>query len=232
MNHYFTAILLAATTVLLTACDSDSNSDNSPAASAVELANSGLYTGTIQRDNGDVALIRGYLAASGEAVITIEADDSEQATHIVHGNVDENYLLSGEITDGTTSETVSIALTATSEQLNTSIDSSLFSGDLSSLLQAGTASASLDTVSGQFSRIDGDDRTTLSIDADGSFSLSGPCQDSGTIAVIDSAINLYSVTTEQSCGQLGLLATLDSIEVDNDVLRLVGPLGEVDYFRL
>jgi hypothetical protein len=222
---------LAAVTalLLLAACSSDS-SDSSDAE--VSLDETGIYSGTLETPSGDVALVRAVIARTGEAVLTIENNDSEIAGLILSGNVDSSLQLNGELSDSVSNESVALSLEITDAVLTSSLESAAISGAINLVQMDTSQGADLSRLAGEYVKVSGTTIETITISEEGSFTLSGKCEAEGNAFVIDELVNLYQLDTDSECSSLGSLATLSSLEVTNDILQVDGKNGTIEFFRI
>jgi hypothetical protein len=237
-------IVCALITGLLVACsdgsDSRSGGGNTPNPQPeVSLDETGIYSGTMVTQNGDVALMSLVLARDGTTAITLETDDSERATVVLWGVSDGD---NGEITftgsDTSNDGAVSIDILVTGDEASGTLTLAGIRGVYQLVLESFSARVSnLQAIAGSYARDDTlSGLSELSISEDGVVQLRGGCEATGSVSEIDNQVNLYRLTLDSDCIALDVLVSLQDIEVEEDVLSLTGDGGDSgiarDFYRL
>jgi hypothetical protein len=230
MKRFLLPVLLPTLLLLSVGCsDSNNSSRGNTPDPEVSLDETGIYTGTVETDDGDVALMSLLLARDGKTAITFQTDDSERATIILWGDSDgADGVITFEGTDTSTDESVTVDIQVDGDQATGRVDLNNLEGNYSLVISelSGRAS-SLANLAGEYAR---DDNLTvlsqLSVAGDGSASLSGECEATGSAREIDPAVNLYYFELESDCIKLEALVSLQDIEVENDVYFIAGDGGE------
>ncbi len=227
-------MLLVLTGSLISGCSDSSDSRGGqgpteppepPEPPEISLDETGIYSGTLETDEGDVALMRIKLGRDGSTAISLQEDDSEQATTILWGESDGS---DGAITftgrDLGSGGNVSVDLQFSENSSTGRLELGDLNGDFSLDLEALSSNSSdLSSLSGDFARSDPvPGQSLLSISADGTVELSGDCASSGTASVIDPAVNLYQLSLESDCLSLEALISLEAIETDSDLVSITG----------
>jgi len=219
---------------LLIAC-SDNNNNNSPGPTppiepeVPDLNATGHYSGTVETTAGDVSLMSVVLARTGEAAISFETDDSEKASIVLWGSAsgdDSQVDFEGVDTDTQSSAgiTLDIAGSVVSGQLSLDTLEGSFSLEKTSYSDR---ESSLESVAGTYLRNDNaSGLTTLVIANDGGVQLSGSCEASGTVSVVDAQVNIYSIKLSSDCIELDALLSLQDSELANDTLVITGAGGD------
>ena len=232
-NRHFS---IAAALLMLIAGCSDSSNYSQPVTEppidpepVTSLDATGIYQGTAELEQGDVALMTVVLGRSGETSITFETDDSEQASIILWGKSegDEDEIhFSGSDTDR--GDSVAIYLRVNGKELNGEVDMASLKGSFS-LSQSTTSerASSLGEVAGKYVRQDAiDGQSVLEIDTDGSARWSGACDAPGTISIVDAEVNIYQLELSSDCLDVEALISNEDRESTGDVLLLTGDGGD------
>lgn len=241
-------LLLVLTGSLLSGCSDSSDSRGGqdpteppepPEPPQVSLDETGIYSGTLETDEGDVALMRIKLARDGATAISLQEDDSEQATTILWGESDGsggNLTFSGR--DLGSGGSVSVDLQFSEDSSTGRLELGDLNGDFSLTLEDISANSSdLATLSGEYARTDPiPGQSLLSVSADGTIELSGDCASTGTASVIDPEVNLYRFSLQSDCLTLDALISLEAVETDNDLVSLTGDDDDqgvaVNFYRI
>jgi len=246
MQSHVLIIVCALTTALLVACSDGSDSRNNGGSTPppepepeVSLDETGIYSGTVVTEGGNVALMSLVLARDGTTAITLQTDDSERATVVLWGLSDGD---NGEITftgsDTSNDGDVSVDILVTGDEASGNLNLAGIRGVYQLVLESFSARASnLQAIAGNYAR---DDTlaglSALSISEDGIVELQGSCEATGSVSEIDNQVNLYRLTLDSDCAALDVLVSLQDIEVEQDVLSLTGDGGDSgfarDFYRL
>ena len=236
MNTGTSRSLVAALLLLMVTACSDSSDHRQPTPEppiepepVTDLSATGIYHGTLETEQGDVALMTLTLARTGETSITFETDDSEQASIILWGESegDENEIsFSGS--DANNGDSVALDLLVSEQELTGELDMASLKGSFSLSQSVLSERASdLENVAGQYARQDAiEGQTVLEIDTDGNASLSGICDASGSISIVDDQVNIYLLTLSSDCADIQALVSSEDIETAMDVLSLTGSSGD------
>jgi hypothetical protein len=245
MRIRFLSLSFALAGLLLVGC-SDS-SDSRPGGGTpppdpepeISLDETGIYDGTLELDNGDVALMRLKLARDGTTVITLDTDDDENPDVVLWG---ESEGGDGDIRftgfDATGGENVTIDLQITEGTASGRLDLSSLPGEFSLPLdEIGAGGGSLDRIAGEYARTSNlDGVSQLSIAADGAVKLEGTCEAEGTASQIDTEVNLYRITMESECLNLDALLSLEEVETEGDIVSIDGDIEQgglaLDFYRI
>ena len=230
-------ILLGLSAVLLPlliACSDDDNNNSPTPEPPIEpevpsLNATGLYSGTVETTAGDVALMTLVLARTGQTAISFETDDSEIATIVLWGSSDGNDTdveFDGADTDTQNSTKVSLVFAGDLVTGELSLDTVAGSFSLKKTSYSDRGS-SLNSVAGTYLRNDNaNGLTSLIIADDGAVQLTGFCEASGTVAMVDDAVNIYTIELSSDCIELDALLSLQDGEVANDTLVITGAGGD------
>lgn len=234
-------LFCAATLLAIVGCSDDSDSVpepmppiEPPEPPATSLDETGIYTGTLEGSAGEVALLRIVLARSGETSVTLQEDDTEQATRIALGategdaealTTDADELLQGAALS------LQWSVTEGSGSVELEADGLMGSADVSRLASSDEA-LTADEIAGTYLGAVG---LQLELTAAGDAEVTGACTAEGSWQQPDAAVNVLLVTVDGDCGELTALGFLDTLETPADVLVLEGgsdtrPLS-VDLFR-
>ena len=227
---------IAAALLMLIAGCSDSSNYSQPVTEppidpepVTSLAATGIYQGTAELEQGDVALMTLVMARTGETTLTFETDDSERASIILWGESDgddrEIHFSGSDVDKG---NDVALNLQVSGTQISGELDLASLKGNFI-LSQSPTSerASSLTEVAGKYALQDEiDGLTVLEIDTDGSARLSGACDASGSISIVDEAVNIYQLTLSSDCLDLEALVSSEDIETTMDVLSLSGSGGD------
>lgn len=225
------------------ACSDNNNNGGQPPPTppdpVISLDETGIYSGTVETDDGNVALMQLTLARNGVTAITFQSDDSERATTILWGESDGgsgSISFQGSDTATDTSVTVDISVEGTSASGRLDIPG--INGDfVLQLASYSSRDSGLALVAGDYDRNDNlGGLSELSIDSAGAVQLSGVCEASGSISEIDTSINIYRLELDSDCIALDALVSLQDIEVESDVLAIDGDGGDggvsLAFFRI
>lgn len=235
--------LLAA--VFLIGCSDDS--DSRPGGGTpppepepeISLDETGTYSGTLETDNGEVALMQLKLARDGTTAITLDTDDDETPDRLLWGKSDGGdgaIVFSGNDTDD--GDDVSIDIQVSEGVASGRLELSGVTGGFS--LPTDDFShrpSSLQRLAGDYARggnVEGVSR--LRIAPDGSVQLTGSCLASGSITEIDAEVNLYRVKLNSDCADLDALLSLEDVDAEGDVISMAGTGRDgglvLEYYRI
>ncbi|NRB38697.1 MAG: hypothetical protein HRU20_09565 [Pseudomonadales bacterium] len=210
--------LACSATLLLAGCYG--NGDGGTAANAdddyqfIAETSPGIYRSVLQKNDGDVALVRAYLSADGNVFVALEEDDTEQATAL--------YKTQTQSADALLQQLKKVLPDGTLSPLTRSEESDL--------------ATSLDDLQGKFSSSTAAGMDTLTINSDGSVSLSGTCEANGNISSTAENVNLYKLVISGDCGNYTAFAHLSSLESEFDVLHMISSGDNArfdkDFFRI
>lgn len=198
--------IIAILTTSLFACgggggDAPITTSGNDQQAAAEMP-SGLWEGIINAD-GDAFDVVGLVAPNGEARFISDDGEQERFNLVLDGG---NYTADGvgydEYGDFLFDISISGAYTSTSITGTATVDSEETSTFSLSLSGESGDGADLSTITGNYATLDG--LTSIAIDVDGLISGSDDdgCVYGGSLAVLDSDINVYDIVLEVSnCGQ-------------------------------
>ena len=241
MQSPLVMVIISMLSALLLACSdgSDSRSDSGPPEPGTDLDETGIYSGKLVTDGGDVALMSLMLARDGSTAITLETDDSERPTRVLWGKSDgQNGTITFEGSDTDSGDSVTADISFSGTTARGSLEVADIRGDYQLDIGAFSARASsLQAVSGSYARNDNlSGLSELKVDEDGSVQLTGTCEGVGSVATIDSQVNLYRLELDSECADLEVLVSLQDIETEEDVISLAGSDGDssfaFDFYRL
>lgn len=241
MQSRLAIISLSILSALLLACSdgSDSRSDGNTPAPGANLDETGVYSGTLVSDSGDVALMSLLLARDGTTAITLNTDDSERPTIVLWGTSDgQNGAITFEGSDTDNGNSVSTDISFSGSTAIGSLQVADISGNYQLDIESFSARASsLQAVSGSYARNDNlPGLSELKVSEDGSVQLTGACEGAGSVSTIDNQVNLYRLELDSDCANLDVLVSLQGIEVEEDVISLAGDGGDSsfawDFYRL
>ena len=205
----------------------------------ISLDETGIYDGTLELDNGDIALMRLKLARDGTTAITLDTDDDERPDVVLWG---ESEGGEGDITfagsDAANGENVTIDLQVTEGTASGRLDLSGLPGEFSlSMDEMATRGGRLDRLAGEYARASNlGGLSQLSIAANGDVKLTVNCEADGTASEIDTEVNLYRITVESECVSLDGLISLEDLESEGDIVSIAGENGEsglaLDFYRI
>jgi len=226
---------------LLLACSdgSDSRGDGGSPGPGANLDETGIYSGTLVMDSGDVALMSLQLARDGTTAITLEPDDSERPSIVLWGISDgQDGAITFEGIDTDSGASVGTDITFDGSVATGSLQVADISGNYQLDIESISArSSSLQAVSGSYARNDNlPGLSELKVSEDGSVQLTGACESAGSVSTIDTQVNLYRLELDSACANLDVLVSLQDIEVEEDVISLAGDGGDgsfaFDFYRL
>jgi hypothetical protein len=223
---------------IIAACNGNNNNNNNneppPSAPDISLEETGIYSGTIETDDGNVALMQLTLARNGVTAITLQTDDSERATKVLWGESDgESGSLTFQGSDTATDASVTVDIFVEGVTASGRLDIPGINGEYVLQLDSfSSRDSGLALVAGDYDRNDNlGGLSELSIDSTGAVQLSGACEASGSIIEIDTNINIYRLELDSDCIALNALVSLQDIEVESDVVAIDGDGGD-DGFSL
>lgn len=227
-------------------CSSNNNNNHQsggepepPVEVPVSLDATGIYDGTLETDSGDVALVRLVLGRGGETSINLQTDDSGRANRILWGNSDGSdaeLTFTGDDTANGTSVTVSLAIDA--DTVSGQLDLTDIKGNFQLSRNASSdAEVDLAALAGDYARTNVDGTLTrLQIAADGTVTVDGACDGSGSVASIDAQVNIYQLSSTASCLSVDGLFTVETLAAAGDVLSVSGVSDSAgyaaDFYRL
>lgn len=226
-------LLSIAACTLLAAC-SDSGSPRPaaepeppapPGPEVTDLDATGVYRGRVVTDARDVALLTVTLARDGHTAMAIDSDDDEQTDILLWGETRE---AAGELhfegRDSRDDSEVALTFTVADRVLSANLRLAGLQGEAEAAL-AEVSKAPAAAPAGTFARQDTlPGLTELTLAADGSVSLSAPCEGSGELTAPDPAVNIYHLAVSGDCLDWEALATLQSLN-GNAVLTVTGADG-------
>ncbi len=218
---------------LLAGCSDDSGDTVVVGPPPVDIAATGSYAGTLEGDDGDVALMKVVLARSGETSITLQTDDDERADIVLWGASDS---------DGTSISFEGTTASGADAMLDMQIDGTTLTGRMDSAGVQGAfslpmtafsgRSGALADVAGTYLRVTNlGGELSLDIAADGAVTLAGACDGGGSLREVDTAVNLYLLQLDAPCISAEALVTREDLVSESDHIVLQGE-GLADAFYL
>lgn len=240
MQSRLATIILAMLSALLIACSDGSDSRNDGGGGpGSNIDETGIYSGTLETDSGDVVLMGLQLARDGTTAITLEPDDSERPSIVLWGISDgQDGAVTFEGDDTDSGESVRTDISFSGTVATGSLQVADISGNYQLDIETfSDRSSSLQALSGRYARNDNlPGLSELTVNDDGSVQLSGDCDGAGSVSTIDDQVNLYRLELEGGCAELDVLVSLQDIEVEEDVISLAGDGGDgsfaFDFYRL
>ena len=244
MHRSLFGLTCVIATSLLMGCSDGSDSrpggGTPPPGSEISLDETGIYSGTLETDSGQVALMRLKLARDGTTAILLDTDDDETPNIILWGESDgENGAITFAGTDTGSKDSISIDLQVENGEANGRLElSSGVAGDYRLAIdQLSDRPSDLRSIAGEYARDDNlNGLRTLTISPDGSVQLSGPCQAAGSATAIDAAVNLYHLTLDSDCVSLDALVSLEDVTAEEDLVSVTGDTGQgglaLDFYRI
>ena len=242
MQSRLATIILAMLSALLLACSDGSDSRNDGGGGpgpGANLDETGIYSGTLVTDSGDVVLMSLQLARDGTTAITLETDDSERPSIVLWGTSDgQNGAVTFEGEDTDSGESVSTDIAFSGTVATGALQVADINGNYELDIESFSArSSSLQALSGRYARNDNlPGLSELTVNGDGSVQLSGACDGTGSVFTIDDQVNLYRLELDGGCSDLDVLVSLQDIEVEEDVISLAGGGSDgsfaFDFYRL
>lgn len=239
-SRLFSLLCISLATLSVACSDSNnSNGNSTPPEPEVSLEETGIYSGSVVTDEGDVALMRLTLARDGSTAVTLQTDDTEQATILLWGESDGSegsITFSGSDTD--TGDSASVDFLVEGDSASGRLELSNITGDFQLLLDAFSDRASNSgVIAGEYARNDNTlGITQLTIDNDGNASLTGACEATGSVSAIDDTVNIYQLELDGDCITLSALVSMQDLEESNDVLATDGDAGDsgisLAFYRL
>jgi len=233
MKPYLTGFISALLLSFLAACSDNNNNGPTPEPpiepETPNLDATGIYSGTVETQVGDISLMSIFVARTGETTITFETDDSEQASIVLWGTSkgDANEL-TFEGDDADSGAAASITLSVNEAEVTGELSLDALTGTFS-LTKTGFSDSvsSLGAIAGTYFRQDNaSGSSSLTISDDGSVQLSGSCEASGTLKEVDKAVNIYTLQLESNCIDLDALVSLEQSAVANDTVVINGSAGD------